>query len=465
MNKRIKIAYIGGGSRLWARNLMSDMALEKELSGDVFLYDIVLEAAQNNAVIGNKMMALPKAEGDWKFYASDTLDEALKDADFVLISILPGTFAEMEHYVHDTEKWGIYQTVGDTTGPAGIFRSLIVMPMYQTIALAIKEFCPQAWVINFTNPMTLCVQMLYEVFPEIKAFGNCHEIFFVQRILARALKEKTGIHVPYHEIQINPIGINHFTWINYATYQDIDILPIYREFVEQYHDMGLISDPEGWKNVGPFGSAERVKLNLFRTFQDIGAAGDRHLVEFLPHAWYLKNQGMIDSYKFHLTPVKKRISIMENGNASAIRIRDGLDQVEIHPSGEEGIAQIKALLGYSELVTNVNIPNRGQIPNLPIGHVIETNAVFRKDSVNPVYSGEMPLFAMAVTKRHIANHQLLIESFHKKDLRFARQALHLDNVSEHLLPQEIDQMFDEIIASIDHYLGHYDQGRRSNHEE
>ncbi len=234
MRNNIKIAYIGGGSRLWARNIMSDLALEKDLSGEVYLYDIVYEAAKNNAIIGNKMMSLKEAKGTWYFKAVESIDDALLNADFVLISILPGTFDEMAKYVHLTEKYGIRQTVGDTVGPAGIFRGLIMMPMYEVIAKSIEKNCRDAWVINFTNPMTLCVQTLYDVFPKIKAFGNCHEIFFVQKILARALKEKTGIEVAFHEIDINPIGINHFTWINYAAYRNINIMPIYQEFVNKY---------------------------------------------------------------------------------------------------------------------------------------------------------------------------------------------------------------------------------------
>ncbi len=458
MKTKIKIAYIGGGSRLWARNLMSDMALEETVSGEVALYDIVTEAAENNAVIGNKMMALDEAVGNWHFYATKTLEEALQNADFVLISILPGTFDEMTHYVHDTERFGIYQTVGDTTGPAGIFRSLILMPMYRVIAEAIKRHSPEAWVINFTNPMTLAVQFLYEVFPEIKAFGNCHEIFFVQRILARALKEKTGIDVPFHDIEINPLGINHFTWINYASYRDIDIMPIYDEFVTKYHGKGLL--PEGkWREVGPFGSAEQVKLDLYKQLGSIAAAGDRHLVEFLPHAWYLKDQETIDQNMFHLTPVSTRIKITENGNASAIRIKEGKEDVQIHPSGEEGIAQIKAILGGKRLITNVNMPNRGQIPNLPRGAVVETNAVFRLDSVEPIHSGDMPGFQMAMTKRHIRNHNLLIEAFKTKDLKPALLALKLDAATEHLHPEEIEEMFEDITESIKGYLGHYTGGQ------
>lgn len=451
--KTIKIAYIGGGSRLWARGLMSDLAMEKELSGEVSLYDIDYQAAANNAVIGNKKMKLDGAVGQWTFTVASTLEESLRGADFVFISILPGTFDDMDVYVHGPEKWGVLQTVGDTTGPSGVFRSLIMMPIYAEFAQAIENFCPHAWVINFSNPMTMCVQMLYHVYPQIKAFGNCHEVFFVQRILARALKEKTGIDVPYHDIQINVQGINHFTWINYASYKDINLMPIYKDFVDQYYDVGLSGDR--WVDVGPYGSAERVKLDLFRRFGVIAAAGDRHLVEFLPHDWYMKDREMIKHWRFFLTPVQIRKDGKQRGNESAERIVRGELQPVIYASGEDGIQQIKAILGLSQLMTNVNMPNYGQIPNLPLGHVVETNAVFRRDDVKPIYTGTMPDEPAAMTLQHIKTHQLLLEAYDHKDLSYGKKALRNDTSLQHLSDREIDEMYAEITSKLAHRFDYY----------
>lgn len=454
--KSIKIAYIGGGSRLWARSLMSDLALSDAIGGVVSLYDIDVLSARNNAIIGNLMMERSEASHAFRFEVASSLDECLQNSDFVFISILPGTFDEMEAYVHIPEKWNVYQTVGDTTSVSGIFRSLIMMPMFEVIAKAIERNCPNSWVINFTNPMTMCVETLYHVFPKIKAFGNCHEVFFVQRILARALKEKTGIVADYKEININPQGINHFTWINYATYQDIDLIPIYSDFVNQYHAVGL-QPGDQWKAVGPFGSAERVKLDLFKRFGVIAAAGDRHLVEFLPHSWYMKDQSTIDSWRFHLTPVQMRKDILKNGNESALRIVNGLEPVQIHPSGEEGIAQVKSILGLETLVTNVNMPNVGQIPNLPLGHVVETNAYFRKDDVKPIFSGEMPAIPAEMTRRHMKTHSLLLKAFDERNLSYALEAMNNDPSLEHLSNQDRYDMFQLIKSKMKHYLDYYDR--------
>lgn len=451
--KNITIAYIGGGSRLWARSLMSDLALEEELSGTVKLYDIDYEAAYNNAKIGNMMMALDEAKGNFKFEVSQTLESCLDGADFVLISILPATFDEMKTYVHDPEKWGVYQPVGDTAGPAGIFRSLMMMPMFHVIAKAIEKVVPNAWVINFTNPMTMCVQMLYHAFPKIKAYGNCHEVFHVQDILAKALKEETDIDAKRHEIAINPLGINHFTWINQAHYKDMDLMPIYDKFAKKYQHEGIYGDK--WIHHGPFGSAEKVKLDLYLKYHVIAAAGDRHLVEFLPQNWYVKDLDTIKAWRFFLTPVEKRIEIKKNGNKLALDMISGKEKVTLTPSGEEGVLQMKALLGLNEFVTNVNIINQGQISNLPLGHVVETNALFRKDQVRPIFSGAMPEKPLDLTLPHIYIHELLIKSFDTRDLSYAKEALLRDPFTSHLTPHDKIMMFDNIISQLSPYLSYY----------
>ena len=135
----IKISYIGGGSRGWARGLMSDLASAPDISGTVALYDIDEQAAKDNAVIGNRFNYAEGVKSHWNYIATPSLDAALQGANFVIISILPGTFDEMESDVHTPEKYGIYQPVGDSVGPGGIVRALRTVPMFQVIAEAIRD--------------------------------------------------------------------------------------------------------------------------------------------------------------------------------------------------------------------------------------------------------------------------------------------------------------------------------------
>lgn len=418
----INIAYIGGGSRGWAWNLMGDLAVEEALSGTVKLYDLNFDAAYNNEIIGNRITARADAKGKWKYIAVDTLDDALAWADFVVISILPGTFHEMESDVHEPEKYGIYQSVGDTVGPGGLVRALRTIPMFVEIAEGIKRSCPGAWVINYTNPMTLCTRTLYEVFPEIKAFGCCHEVFGTQKLLAEMLKDMNGIEgVTRDEIKVNVLGINHFTWLDSASYQNTDLMPVYHDFVEKYYNSGFQGEEnDHWMN-GFFSSAQRVKFDLFKQYGIVAAAGDRHLAEFMPPR-YLKNPETVNQWMFRLTPVSWRFEHQEELIEKSKRLASGEEEVELKESGEEGLKQIKAILGLGEFVTNVNLPNQGQIKGIPIGAVVETNALFSRNSIRPVIAGELPAPVQALVIRHVMNQETILKAALTRDKKLAFSA-------------------------------------------
>lgn len=454
--EEVKIAYIGGGSRGWAWGLMSDLAACDDISGDVYLYDIDYEAAKNNETIGNLYNDCEGAKSVWNYHAVETIGEALTDANFVIISILPGTFDEMESDVHTPEKYGIYQSVGDTSGPGGIVRAMRTLPIYEEFAEHIKNYCPDAWVINYTNPMTLCVKTLYRVFPEIKAFGCCHEVFGTQKVLMNALKNICGIEVADRsEIKVNPVSVNHFTWLTEAKYRNIDLFPIYKKFAEKYADTGYTENLEAnWMN-SFFASSQRVKLDLFNRYGYIAAAGDRHLAEFCEGNWYLKDPETARSWGFGLTPVSWRKNKLNERLESSRKYREKEEKVELRGTGEEGVQQIRALLGLTQMVTNVNIPNVGQIPNLPIGAVVETNAVFRDDSVQPVMAGEVPKSIYALVARVCAEQEQVSEAIANRDLEGIFNAFANDPLVT-CTREEAKELFKEMVMNTKEYLGMYD---------
>lgn len=417
MVKDLKLAYIGGGSTGWAWQFMSDLAASDDISGDVYLYDIDVEAAKNNEIIGNQFQYAEGAKSIWNYKTAETIEEALVGADFVVISILPGTFDEMESDVHVPEKYGIYQSVGDTAGPGGIIRAMRTVPMYEFFAEKIKAFCPNAWVINYTNPMTLCVRTLYRVFPEIKAFGCCHEVFATQKLLAKIVQRKLGVEdICREEIKVNPLGVNHFTWLTSATYRDVDLFPLYEEFCRENRD-GCEFDIDGNWVSSVFGSKEKVKMDLFQRFRVIAAAGDRHLAEFCEGKWYLESPERVAEMRFGLTTVKWRKEDLVKRREKGRRLSSGEDAVKIKPSQEEGVKQMRSLLGLCDFATNVNLPNQGQIPNLPLGAVVETNALFRADSLNPVFAGPVPKQIYPMVSRVCAEQELVSEGIAERDLK------------------------------------------------
>lgn len=361
----------------------------------------------------------------------------------------------MESDVHTPEKYGIFQSVGDTTGPGGVVRALRTIPMMEEIALAIKQYAPQAWVINYTNPMTVCVRTLYKTFPQIKAFGCCHEVFGTQKVLVTALKDICGIeNIQREEIKVNVVGVNHFTWFTKAQYRDIDLFDVYKKFAEKYADEGYGEKIDAnWIN-SSFICNERVKLDLFKRYGYIAAAGDRHLAEFCPRSWYLESPEKANSWGFGLTSVKWRKYDLNGRLAKSKRLLSGEEPFEIRETGEEGITQMRALLGLCELVTNVNIPNVGQIPNLPLGAVVETNAVFRSNSLTPAFAGNIPAEIYALITRIVGEQEAIVDAGINRNLDEAFRAF----VNDPLVTLDVvtaRKLFGEMIANASKYSSEF----------
>jgi alpha-galactosidase len=419
--KDLKFCYIGGGSRNWAWVFIKDLAFEKDISGTIYLYDIDVESARANEVLGNKVMAANNP-GRFTFKTEPSLEKALDGADFVFISILPGDFEEMSVDVHAPEKYGIYQTVGDTVGAGGLNRALRTIPMYQEIGRAIEKWAPGAWVLNYTNPMSVCTRTLYEVFPAVKAFGCCHEVFNTQKVLMKIVVRE-GLakkeEVKREDIITNVVGINHFTFIDRASWRSVDLFPLWDKFTKEFSEAGF---PDGIENTWDriwFTSAERVKMDLYKRFGIIGAAGDRHLAEFCPPAWYLKDPAMAAAWQFQLTPVSFRIKKRDFLKQQSAAYRNGSETLVPENSGEEGIRQIKALLGLGNLTTNVNLPNKGQMPGFPEGAVVETNAFFSRDSVQPVITRGLPIPLQSLTLQHVLNQEGIVKAAIERNLEKA----------------------------------------------
>ncbi|MDR2070318.1 MAG: hypothetical protein LBP81_02730, partial [Treponema sp.] len=464
----MKICYIGGGSRNWAWVLMQDLAFEKEISGRIELYDIKPEDAKTNEIIGNSLMERHNP-GRWTFHANPSLEDALTGSGFVFVSILPGDFEEMAADVHLPEKYGIYQSVGDTAGAGGIIRAMRTIPQFREIARAIRKYAPDAWVINYTNPMSICTRTLYKEFPGIKAAGCCHEVFNTQKLLAAVL-EDAGLapagSIRREDLATRVLGINHFTWIDRASWKDIDIFPYYKQFVDKYAEPGFkgagaattfaagsagaspspAEDQEEAHRRKYFSSSERVKMDLFRRYGLIAAAGDRHLAEFCPHSWYLANPAQVESWGFALTPVSWRVANRETLIRQAGAYREGTKTLVPVESGEEGIKIVKALLGLGSLVSNVNMPNQGQMPDLPPDAVVETNAFFSRDTIQPLVCEKLPVDLRALILPHVQAQEGILEAVFEGDREKAFRVFSLDFAVQALPPADARALFDEMCA-------------------
>jgi alpha-galactosidase len=355
----------------------------------------------------------------------ETLPEALRGADFVIISIQPGSLEIMAAEIAIAERYGLYFPVGDTTGAPGLVRGLRSAAIYKGFAEAITEICPTAWVINYTNPMAICTRTLTRVAPSLKVFGCCHEVFAVQKMLAGLVGQYWDVPAPHKdEIKVNVIGINHFTWFDNATWNGRDLFELVRHHIKQPGTLRPYSqaEVESWNDW--FKSVHQIKFRLFQRFGILAAAGDRHLVEFLPG--FVVSPETLFRYGIIRTPVSWRIQRWQDAPQKTRDLLSGKTPLRLKSSGEEGVRQIKALLGLGDLVTNVNLKNQGQIANLPMDVVVETNAHFSCDEVRPLTAGSLPPGLAPLIQQHSANQELIIEAVLTGDKDLAFQAIYND---------------------------------------
>ncbi|HZJ88482.1 MAG TPA: alpha-galactosidase [Sphaerochaeta sp.] len=399
--KQERICIIGGGGRLWTIQFIKDLAHDPQVNAHLVLYDIDKEAAHNNVAVAQRAFAINDAQERLSVEAVDELAAALAGSTLVVITIEPGSTACRKGDLLLPEEYGILQSVGDTTGPGGIMRARRAIPLFVDFGAAIKAHCPDAWVINYTNPLTLCTAALYVGFPAIKALGCCHEVFHIQNFLAHRVATWFATDTPdRREIDLDLTGVNHFTFATKASWQGIDLLPYLAQDLEDplyFADRTAIAqerrDTQKW-----FDCDQRVAMSFLRDFGVLGAAGDRHLVEFVP--WYLDSEETLHRYGVPLTPyswresqaIEKRAKVFSDDELVAVK------------SDEEGVDILKAIVGLDTLVTNINRPNEGQISYLPQGRIVESNGYILQDSIRPIMASDPPLAVQSMV-RHVSDVQ------------------------------------------------------------
>ena len=277
-----------------------------------------------------------------------------------------------------------------------------------------------------------------------------------QRLLSGVIEDQVGIKgVDIHEIHTDVVGVNHFTWFTSARYRDIDLFPLYRNVVEKYSGIGFNPEnPGAWKT-HCFECDNLVKFDLFKKYGYIAAAGDRHLAEFMDPDLYLKDPETVARWHFGLTPVSYRKNELVERLAKSERLRSGAEKFRLTKTGEEGIAMIRALLGVQPMIANVNLPNRGQIPNLPLGTVVETNATFRSDRVTPVLAGDLPAPIYPLVSRIAEEMNDTVTAAMSRSLAACFEVFSQNHGAKNLTPEQKRALFDEMVANTKTYLGEY----------
>lgn len=419
----VSIAFIGAGSVVFTRQLVADILRFPELvEARLVLHDIDperLDVAEATARQVNRQLG-----GRATVVAALDRRTALDGADFVINMIQVGgvdaTVADLEI----PARHGLRQTIGDTTGVGGIFRALRTFPVLTALAADMRELCPDAWLLNYTNPMAMNVWWLSVVAPELKVAGLCHSVYWT----AHDLAELVG--VPVEETRYRAAGVNHQAWLLEWEHDGKDLYPLLRE--------RIAADPE---------LERRVRVEIFRRLGYYPTETSEHSSEYL--SWFLRSDAQIDRYR--LEPLEyvgiSRENLAELDRAKRTLAAGG--ELELEDGASEYAPQIiHSLVTGTRREVHVNVPNRSLIDNLGQDAVVEVPAVVDGSGITPVPMGSLPVQCAAVNQAYVSVGRLTVEAARTGDALLVRQAALLDpNASSTLTPEQIWAVCDELTVA------------------
>lgn len=435
--KKPKITFIGGGSYQWVPLLFRDIAVHPILQDSVFvLHDIDRE--RNEELAGVCRLLARKLKAPIEIETEDRLSSALFGADAVILCISTGGLDAMEPDIEIPKRYGIFQPVGDSTGPGGISRTLRNVPVVTGIAREMERCCPEAWLLNLSNPMGQIVRAISRC-SKIKVAGLCHEFMsFMGKV-----EGFFGLKSWQKETSAVVAGVNHFAWITELNINGRDGLAMLRNF--SGHSSGRAGN---LANRSETLSGDQVKFALFELYGAMPYPGDRHLVEFFPNFLSEKNRHGSD-YGVGLTSIHDR-RVHWIGNFQD-RIREwtsgGDDSVPRRPSDESLAPILAALLGGEPTIQPVTVGNSGQVADLPAGSAVETLATFSRNLLSPHASGPLPDPLRALVHKHCLVQDLTVEAALEGSREKALQAMIADPLNSLLDYREVGRLLDELLEA------------------
>jgi alpha-galactosidase len=429
-----KITFIGAGSIGFFNKLMIDTVSHEELRhADWALVDIDPQRLGYAERIAKRIMGQVGSTG--KLEVTMDRREVLAGTDYIVMAILVGGNEPIWHDVDIPMKHGVDQCIADSHGPGGVFRALRTIPVKIDIARDIMELCPDAWVLSYTNPMSmLCRAMVKET--GLKLVGLCHSVQGTSHMLA----EWCG--VPPAEIDHWVAGINHQAWILKMNHNGRDLLPDIREQAR---------NEEHW-------NALTVSCEMCQHLDYFVTEGSGHNSEY--SAWFRKNPEKIEFY----CPGGRW-----NGGSGYIKELYGSDRegweeqqeklasdtapIEFKSSNEYASNIIRALHTHEVFRFNGNVPNTGLITNLKQDAIVEVPCYADKHGVNPAFVGELPPQLAALNSMTINVIEMAVDAALTGDRELARMAVAYDPLTMAVLDlREIKAMTDEMFEAEKEWL-------------
>ncbi len=473
---RPKIVIIGGGSHQWAPTLIADFALTPSTAeAEIVLCD--LDASRLPRMVRYGELVAEHHAAGLTVTATTDRAEALAGADFVVVNISTGALASMRHDLEIPARYGVVQPVGDTVGPGGISRALRNIPVFLDIARDIERFCPDAWLLNLTNPMTqLCRAVTRET--TVSTIGLCHEVTigsFWMSVLLDAFGRDvdpvvTGVnHLPVvTELRVD--GIDALSRLSELLADEAGLdrpLPDWLQDVMRGLDAepGAFSHPGGSEVDGPWtvrrlAAQHRVKLGLLERTGALPLAGDRHLVEFFP-GFLTERSGWGSAWGVALTSIAER-EAEEANYVSALEARIAEARVPKRRSQEQLSLLVDSLLTGERRVLPLNIPNAGQCPDLPLDVVCEAMCVVDAAGVRGRDAARAPAALAEQLRRVSGSQELTVGAAVSGDRDLVIAALMADPLCGRVDFADLAPMADELLAATAAWLPQFrhSEGRR-----
>lgn len=430
----VKIVMVGGGSYNWCPRLLCDLVQCPELQGsEVVLLDPNLAAAVEVKAAMDRVCADNRKS--FRFIATSNEDEGFRDADFVIIAISTGGLEMMGHDLEIPERYSIYQTVGDSVGPGGWARLLRNVPVFVRMVEKIERLAPKAVVLNYTNPMAGLTAAVART-TSLRAVGLCHGVFGTLTYLTRVFNVRKS------DICMRFGGINHFFWILDFQVNGRDGYPLLRETLGEgtllKYDKAS-SDPAGFSDYNHF-----VFSELFETYGHLTYSADRHTCEFFNR--YVTDPKTIEEYKLVRTSIDDRKAGVQTARQLTLDLASGKSPM-LPRSVETAVDIIQAISCNTPFVDVVNLPNIGQIDNLPRGAVVETLGMVDGRGFSPVAVGPLPAMLRQITEVHCQIQMMTLEAALSGNRKLAMESLMLDPLCAHLSPAKVRMMGAELLSA------------------
>lgn len=434
----VKITFIGAGSTIFAKNVLGDAMLTPSLSeADIALYDINEQRLRESELMLrtiNKNANHDRA----KIRTYQNRKEALTDADFVINAIQVGGYQPST--VIDFEipkKYGLRQTIGDTMGIGGIFRTLRTLPVMLEFAREMEEVCPQAWLLNYTNPMAMLTMGILKG-TKIKTVGLCHSV----QVCVSELFKQLGISEQYNanEFQWKIAGINHMAFLLELTKDGKDFYPKIRELAA----------------AKPNPHSDSVRFELMKRFGYYITESSEHNAEY--HPYFIKKlyPELIDSFDIPLDEYLRRC---ENQISDWNQMRESIvmnGELTHTRSNEYASYIMDSIVTGTPSVIAGNVLNKGLITNLPEDCCVEVPCLVDKNGVQPTYVGQLPTQLAALNRTNINVQELTVEAALTLNRSKIYQAAYLDpHLSSELSLEAITCLVDELIEAHAGYLPDY----------